>query len=75
MSQHRVPGETGPPVAVGQPLPPEAVPDDVLPSLVEERSDGTERYIAYSAVADGDSVEDYWLSVDLEVVVSRELWR
>ncbi|MFB6150176.1 MAG: hypothetical protein ABEJ40_00065 [Haloarculaceae archaeon] len=75
MPQDHVPGESGPPVAVGQELGPGSAPDDVLPSVVEERADGSERYIAYSAVVTSDRIEDYWLSVDLDAVVSRELWR
>ena len=75
MPEHRAPGEAGAPVAVGQELNPAVVPDDVLPSIVRARSEDNLRYIAYSAEADGDEVEDYWLSVDLETVVSRELWR
>jgi hypothetical protein len=75
MPEHRAPGETGPPVAVGQELPLEAAPDDVLPSVVRSHSDDVQRYIAYSSAADGDEVEEYWLSIDLDAVVSRELWR
>jgi hypothetical protein len=75
MSSHPVPGAEGPPVVVAQPRGRDDAPEDVLPALVEERASGVERYIAYSAVAEGESVEDYWLSVDLSVVVSRELWR
>jgi hypothetical protein len=72
---HSAPGETDSPVAVGQELSSDAVPEDVLSSLVRTRSDGERRYVAYSPVATAEEVEDYWLSVDLEAVVSRELWR
>jgi hypothetical protein len=75
MPEHRAPGETESPVTVGQERTPAVAPDDVLPSIVRSRSDDTQRYIAYSSVADGDEVEHYWLSVDLDAVVSRELWR
>jgi hypothetical protein len=75
MTEHCTPGETDTVVAVGQELGPDSAPDEILPSIVKERADGSERYIAYSAVVDGDGVEDYWLSVDLDVVVARELHR
>jgi len=75
MTEHRVPGENETDVAVGQELGPDASSDAVLPAIVKERADGSERYIAYSAVVDSDGVEDYWFSVDLDVVVARELWR
>jgi hypothetical protein len=75
MTEHRVPGESESVVAVGQELGPDAAGDDVLPAIVKERSDGNRRYIAYSPVADGDGVEDYWFSIDLDCVVSRELQR
>ncbi|PSP33169.1 hypothetical protein BRC64_04195 [Halobacteriales archaeon QH_10_67_22] len=75
MTEHRVPGDKESVVAVGQALGPESAPDDILPAIVREHADGTERYIAYSAVVDDDSVDDYWFSIDLGAVVSRELWR
>lgn len=75
MTEHRVPGDHESVVAVGQTLTPDSAPDDVLPAIVKERADGSERYIAYSAVVDSDGIEDYWLSVDLDAVVSRELYR
>jgi hypothetical protein len=75
MTEHRVPGEHETAIAVGQELGPDAVSDAVLPAVVKERTDGSERYIAYSAAVDGDGVENYWISVNLDVVVSRELWR
>lgn len=75
MTEHKAPGETESVVAVGQELGPDAASDEVLPAIVKERADGSERYIAYSAVVDSEGVEDYWVSVDLDVVVARELWR
>jgi len=75
MTEYRVPGEHGSPVAFGQELGPGAAPDDVFPSTITERADGSPRYVAYSAVVDGDGVEDYWISIDLDAVVPRELYR
>ncbi|MFB6087788.1 MAG: hypothetical protein ABEJ85_04645 [Haloarculaceae archaeon] len=75
MPANPVPGERGPSVDVGVPRPADAAPADVCPSVVEPRSDGTDRYIIYPAEVDGSSVSECWLSVDLEVVVARELWR
>jgi len=75
MTEQRVPGEGGRTVAVGPVPDGDAAPDDVLPAVVEERTDGSRRYIAYSPVVEGASVEDHWFSVDLDTVASRELQR
>lgn len=75
MPEQRVPGETDSPVAVGQELHPDVAPDEVLQAIVRPRSDDSRRYIAYSTVADAETVERRWVSVDLDAVVSRELWR
>ncbi|MFB6087280.1 MAG: hypothetical protein ABEJ85_02070 [Haloarculaceae archaeon] len=72
MAQKRVPGENGPSVDVSAPLPADATPPDVCKSVVETNNDAR-RYIAYCEGPDG--VRNEWLSVDLGVVVARELWR
>jgi hypothetical protein len=72
MAQQRVPGENGPSVDVGAQRPADATPPEICRSVVETNDD-CGRYIAY---ADGpDGVRNAWLSVDLDVVVARELWR
>lgn len=73
MAQQRVPGENGPSVDVGAPRPAEARPPTVCKSVVETDSDGAGRYIAYVEGPDGG--REAWFSVDLDVVVARELWR
>lgn len=75
MPEHRVPGETESPVAVGQELNSDVAPDEVLQAIVRPRSDDSRRYIAYSTVADAETVERRWISIDLDAVVPRELWR
>jgi hypothetical protein len=75
MSEHRAPGESEAVVAVGQELGPDVAPDEVLRATVKERADDSQRYIAYSSAMDGNRVENCWLSVDLDVVVPRELLR
>lgn len=75
MSEHRVPGESEAVVAVGQELGPKVAPDEVLRATVKERADDSQRYIAYSSTMDGTDVGDCWISVDLDVVVPRELQR
>ena len=75
MPEHRIPGETDSPVAVGQELNTDVAPDEVLQAIVRSRSDDCQRYIAYSTVADAETVDTRWLSVDLDTVVSRELMR
>lgn len=51
-------------------------PDEgVLPAVVRERSDGTERFICYADDADPEDVDEQWLSVDAETPVSLRSWR
>jgi hypothetical protein len=49
--------------------------ENVLPAVVRDRSDGTERYICYAGDADPKNVRSQWLSVDSETPVSLVLWR
>jgi hypothetical protein len=59
--------------AMGAPSPdPE---EGVLPAVVRNRSDGTERYICYDAGRDPEDVSTRWLSVDADAPVSLVLWR
>jgi hypothetical protein len=51
-------------------------PDEgVLPAVVRNRADGTERYICYGAEVDPEDVATRWLSVDADTPVSLVLWR
>ena len=49
--------------------------EKVLPAVVRDRSDGTERYICYADDVDPSNVTSQWLSVDSETPVSLTLWR
>jgi len=62
-------------VVVGPPPPRTDEPDDVLPAVVRTRTDDSRRYICYSDATDSDTVASTRLSVDIDVVVERELWR
>ena len=62
-------------VVVGPPPPRTVEPDDVLPAVVRTRTDECRRYICYSDAMDSDRVATTRLSVDIDVVVERELWR
>ncbi|WP_254272667.1 hypothetical protein [Haloarcula marina] len=55
---------------------PSPEPDEgVLPAVVRNRSDGTERYICYAADVDPADVETQWISIDSDVPVSLLVWR
>ena len=67
--------ETDGRVVVGPPPPPDVAPDDVLPATRQRRSDGVQRYICYDDSKPAAEVAASRLSVDGNIVVSRELWR
>lgn len=75
MGENRAPAADDGLVIAGPAPPPAVETHGALPAVVKSRSDGSQRYIVYSDAVEGDSVDDYWLSVDADAVVSRELWR
>lgn len=57
------------------PLPQEEYPENELATVVEPKTDGSRRCIFYPEDADETTVENQWLAVDNDVVVSIARWK
>jgi len=49
--------------------------ENVLGAVVRSKSDGAERYIAYSSDVDPQDVDEQWISIGAKKVKDLSLWR